>query len=80
MPERPKLSEMVDVMLRHAKMMVEYKGEYSGIHEMRKHVAWYTTGFPNSSKLRDQVNHVESYEELRDLLLSWKEGAIHMAE
>lgn len=80
MPERPKLSEMVDVMLRHAKMMVEYKGEYSGIHEMRKHVAWYTTGFPNSSKLRDQVNHVESYEELKDLLLSWKEGAIHMAE
>lgn len=80
MPERPALSEMVDVMLRHAKMMVEYKGEFSGIHEMRKHVAWYTTGFPNSSKLRDQVNHVESYEELKDLLLTWKEGAVHSAE
>ncbi|MBR1598355.1 MAG: tRNA dihydrouridine synthase DusB [Lachnospiraceae bacterium] len=72
-PERPPLSEMVDVMLRHAKMMVDYKGEFSGIHEMRKHVAWYTVGFPNSSKLRDKVNHVESYEELEDLLLSWKD-------
>lgn len=72
-PERPSLSEMVDVMLRHAKMMVDYKGEFSGIHEMRKHVAWYTVGFPNSSKLRDKVNHVESYEELESLLLGWKE-------
>lgn len=72
-PERPSLSGMVDVMLRHAQMMIEYKGEYTGIHEMRKHVAWYTTGYPNSSKLRDEVNHVESYEELESLLYEWKE-------
>ena len=72
-PERPSLSGMVDVMLRHAQMMIEYKGEYTGIHEMRKHVAWYTTGYPNSSKLRDEVNHVESYEELETLLFKWKE-------
>ena len=72
-PDRPSLSGMVDVMLRHAQMMIEYKGEYTGIHEMRKHVAWYTTGYPNSSKLRDEVNHVESYEELETLLFKWKE-------
>ena len=71
-PERPSLAETVDMMLRHAKMMVEYKGEYTGIHEMRKHVAWYTTGYPGSSKLRDAVNHVESLEELEQLLYSWK--------
>lgn len=73
-PERPDLSQMVQVMLRHARMMVEYKGEFTGIHEMRKHVAWYTTGFPNSSKLRDEVNHVESYEELKELLHTWENG------
>lgn len=71
-PEKPVLSEMVEVMLRHAKMMVEYKGEYIGIHEMRKHVAWYTTGYPNSSRLRDEVNHVESLLELKKLLCSWQ--------
>lgn len=70
-PEKPSLSDMVQVMLRHAHMMVEYKGEFTGIHEMRKHVAWYTTGYPRSSKLRDQVNHVESFQELEDLLWSW---------
>lgn len=73
-PERPVLQEMVQVMLRHAQMMIQYKGEYTGIHEMRKHVAWYTTGYPNSSKLRDEVNHVESYEELERLLNKWKEN------
>lgn len=73
-PERPDLSEMVDVMLRHASMMVEYKGEFTGMHEMRKHVAWYTAGYPKSSKLRDEVNHVETYEQLQELLYSWKEG------
>lgn len=72
-PDKPSLSEMVDVMLRHASMMVEYKGEFTGMHEMRKHVAWYTAGYPKSSKLRDEVNHVETYEELQELLYSWKE-------
>ena len=80
LPERPGLSEMIKVMLRHAQMMVEYKGEFSGIHEMRKHVAWYTTGFPNSSKLRDQVNHVESYEELKELLISWEKDNFRYIE
>lgn len=74
-PERPTLSETVEMMLRHAKMMVEYKGEYTGIHEMRKHIAWYTTGYHNSSKLRDEVNHVESFDELEMLLRSWQEAA-----
>lgn len=79
-PERPSLFGMVDVMLRHAQMMIEYKGEYTGIHEMRKHVAWYTTGYPNSSKLRDDVNHVESYEELESLLFQWKETSASNVE
>ncbi|MGN0154826.1 MAG: tRNA dihydrouridine synthase DusB [Lachnospiraceae bacterium] len=73
-PEKPSLAEMVEVMLRHAKMMVEYKGEFTGIHEMRKHVAWYTSGYPNSSKLRDEVNHVENFNGLEKLLRSWQEN------
>lgn len=73
LPEPPSLSEVVDMMLRHARMMVEYKGEFTGIHEMRKHAAWYTTGCPHSSRLRSEVNRVETYEELRELLLSYQE-------
>lgn len=73
LPEQISLPEMISVMLRHAEMMIKHKGEYTGIHEMRKHVAWYTTGYPNSSRLREQVNHVETYEELKKMLGDWKE-------
>ena len=52
MPERPSIEKMKEMMLRHARLQIEYKGDYLGIREMRKHVSWYTTGLPNSSKLR----------------------------
>ena len=67
-PPRPTVQEIKETMLRHAALQMEYKGEYLGIREMRKHVAWYTTGMQNSAKLRDEINRVESYEELKNLL------------
>ena len=42
------------------------KGEYIGIREMRKHVAWYTKGYPNSARLRDMVNEMETFEQLEE--------------
>ena len=68
MPKRPSSHELKEMMLRHARLQIEYKGEYLGVREMRKHVAWYTTGLPNSAKLRGEINAVESYEELEKLL------------
>ena len=56
------------MMLRHARLQLQYKGEYSGIREMRKHVAWYTKGIPNAARLRDQINQVETISELENLL------------
>ncbi len=69
-PQKPSLEEVREMMLRHARMQLECKGEYTGIREMRKHVAWYTAGYPNSAKLRAKINEVESYEELTELLQS----------
>ena len=66
---RPSKAEVRDMMLRHARMQIEYKGEYIGMREMRKHVSWYTAGYPNSAKLRGVINAVESYEELEALLM-----------
>ena len=68
MPERPNMVEMKDMMLRHARLQIQYKGEYLGIREMRKHISWYTSGLQNSAKLRGMINGVESYDELVDLL------------
>ena len=67
-PPRPTPAELKEMMLRHARLQMEYKGGYLGIREMRKHVAWYTRGLPGSAKLRDAINQVDSYEELEALL------------
>lgn len=67
-PKKRSVGEVREMMLRHAKLQMEFKGDYTAIREMRKHVAWYTTGFPNSARLRNEINHAESYEELETLL------------
>ena len=67
-PARPTLKEVKEMMLRHARMQIEEKGDHMGILEMRKHVAWYTTGFPNAARLRNEINQTESYEQLEELL------------
>jgi nifR3 family TIM-barrel protein len=71
--EKPSLEEVVAMILRHARMQIEFSGEYLGIRQMRKHVAWYTTGYPGSSKLRGKVNQVESMAELEELLGAYAE-------
>lgn len=68
MPPRPNREALCRMMLRHARLQLQYKGEYLGIREMRKHVSWYTSGLPNSAKLRGEINAVEHYEELETLL------------
>ena len=68
LPERPSPEVIRETMLRHARLQMEYKGDFIGIREMRKHVAWYTKGMKGSSKLRDEINRTESYEELEALL------------
>lgn len=64
----PGIEEVKEMILRHAKMQLEYKGDYTGMREMRKHVAWYTTGMPHSASVRRMVNEVESYEQLVELV------------
>lgn len=67
LPE-PTPKERVTLALRHARMLIAYKGEYIGVREMRKHMAWYMKGVPGASKLRGQMNALESYEAMEKLL------------
>lgn len=61
---RPDIEEVKQTILYHAQLQLTTKGEYTAIREMRKHVSWYTSGYPNSARLRQVVNQTESYEEL----------------
>ena len=69
---KPGVEEVLEMILRHARMQIEFKGEYLGIREMRKHTAWYMTGYPNASKLRGLVNQVETYAQLEALLEAYR--------
>ena len=67
-PPKPSREEVKAIMLRHGEMMVEFKGEAAAMREMRKHVAWYTAGWPHSAALRNDINAVETMEALRELI------------
>ena len=62
--DKPKINDIREMIIRHAKMLVDYKGEYTGIREMRKHIAWYTAGLPHSAELRRMCNQIETMENL----------------
>ena len=68
---KPSFRIVCETILRHAKMQTEWKGEKRGILEMRSHAAWYTAGYPHSAALRRQMNDIETYQKLEELLKNW---------
>lgn len=66
--ERPSAKEVREMILTHAALQLACKGEYIGMREMRKHVSWYTAGYPHSAKIRQKINEVESMEELEAVM------------
>lgn len=63
-PDRPTNQEKKETIIRHAMLQLQYKGEYTGVREMRKHLSWYTVGMPHSAKFRQTINSMESMDEL----------------
>lgn len=68
LPDPPTDSEIKSMIIRHAQALIEEKGEYIGIREMRRHAAWYMAGSRNASRLRGALNTVDSIEDLRRVL------------
>ena len=64
----PTVKELQDTILRHAAMMIECKGERIAVREMRKHVSWYTAGYPDSAALRRKINTAENFSEMQEML------------
>ncbi|MCR5650779.1 MAG: tRNA dihydrouridine synthase DusB, partial [Lachnospiraceae bacterium] len=66
--ERPDKETVKQTVLRHADLQLQYKGEYIGIREMRKHLSWYLKGFEGAARLRARINEMESMQELKDVV------------
>ena len=68
--EKPSGKEVCETILRHAQMELLQKGEYTAVREMRKHIAWYTIGYPHSAALRRRVNEIEEFSQLEETVRS----------
>lgn len=67
---KPSVSDVKKMILRHLEMLVEFKGEYTAIREMRKQIAWYIKGMPNATVFRNEINQIEDLEELKNKINS----------
>lgn len=77
LPE-PTAEERVEKALRHAKMLIDYKGEYIGVREMRKHMAWYTKGLPGASELRGKLNTADNMADMERLMQEYVRNSCHL--
>lgn len=68
--DEPSSTEVRDMVLKHARMLIDYKGEYTAVREMRKHIAWYTQGLPHSAELRRRCNEIVDWQSLEELIKS----------
>ena len=75
LPE-PALEEKINTAKKHLKLAVEEHGEYVAVREMRKHIAWYLKGLRNSARVRDEINKIESYEEVVNKLESYMQDCL----
>ena len=71
-PERPSAEEVKEMILRHTKAEIDFSGEDTAIRQMRKHVAWYSAGYPGSAALRREINRAFTFEEFKRILTMWE--------
>ncbi len=64
----PSLKERIEVIQKHMDLVIDAKGEYIGIREMRKHISWYMKGLKNTAQLRNRINQIASYQEMTTIL------------
>ncbi len=75
-PKPPSVNEIIDMVLRHFKLLTELKGEAAAAREMRRHAAWYIKGLPEAAAYRQKLVHVKNYEETAAILENLKENAL----
>ena len=73
---QPTCEERINTALKHLKLAVEEHGEYVAVREMRKHIAWYLKGLRGSARLRDEINNIESCEEVVNKLSDYLDHSL----
>lgn len=69
-PEKPTTEDKKQMMLRHFRDLMELKGEYAAVREMRKHVGWYLKGVHGAAAFRGAVNQITKADLLEEAILN----------
>ena len=67
LPE-PTWEERLNMAERHLDMLVDYKGEITGVREMRKNIGWYIKGLPHCAEMRVKINATSGRENMREVI------------
>lgn len=71
LPE-PTKEEKIDVAIKHMHLAVKEDGEFVAVREMRKHIGWYLKGMKHSARFRDEINRMESVDEVIETLMKYR--------
>ncbi|MEW6624136.1 MAG: tRNA dihydrouridine synthase DusB [Bacillota bacterium] len=69
---KPGAAEKIETGIRHFKMLIEEKGEYIAVREMRKHFAWYLKGLRNAARMREEINRLTSKDAIIEKMEAYK--------
>ena len=69
--KQPSMEERLSVAMEHIKLMIKYKGEYTGVMEARKHLAWYIQGQKGAAATREKVNRASNLNELENIITDY---------
>ncbi|MBQ1285705.1 MAG: tRNA dihydrouridine synthase DusB [Lachnospiraceae bacterium] len=69
---RPSVEEVKEMILRHARMLIDFCGENMAIRQTRKHAGYYVTGYPDASRIRREVNLCVTFSDLERTLTKWE--------
>lgn len=70
----PTLKNKLDLIFKHAEWMIDDKGEKKGTQEIRKHLLAYVKGYPQAKAIRSELCHVQSLENIKEILLRFSEN------
>lgn len=68
---RPQIQEVKDMIMKHCRLMIDFAGEEMAIRQMRKHIAFYVTGYKDATSVRREVNYCNTLSELEETLTKW---------
>ena len=66
-------SDIIDMCMKHYELSMKYNGDVKAVREMRKHIGWYIKGLPMSNEIKNEINKLNSKEEVFEILNQYKD-------